>query len=248
MLFEAVLAGSLVAPSWAGGMIGFAALAAFLARRALIVGWFARAYRAEPVLRMRARAIFVLLAGFAMMLMVGAVGLARQPVMLGVVALAAVGMGSVQFVLELRRQGRHLKAELLGACSVTLTAAMVIAAGVDGRAVAVVMACLLMLKQAMAIEYIRYRLRRSRGLPARSHLPGGMFLAVAAGVCLSVSGFLGPLGWLAIAAVTGRAAWMHRVACRPVQTARLGMAEFALGVGYALCIAGDAVMGWPGLS
>jgi len=239
MLLEAVLVGGIVAPSWAVAAIAGAALAACFARRAIVVGWVARAYQSEPTLRKKARVFALILVLIAIGLMTLATVLARQPRALALVALVAVCLGLFQMSREACKQGRSLAGELSGAWVLALVAALVILAGSPDAVAAGVVASLLMLKQMVSIQYIRFRLRRSRGQPADDHLLAAVLACAVAVVVLATSEALGWLGASAVLVLLGRACWMHRPTDAPISPARLGITELALGMGYAFCIALD---------
>ena len=241
MVSEAIVAGCIVGPSWAGAAVAVAAIGAFLSRRAISVGWILGVARNDPPLRRRARLIgggLVVLA--AVMLGVGLMLAANRNAALAVVGGVGV-LGAIEAVLERRRQGRSLWGELIAAGAMAALGALIVTVGPPDVRYAVAIGVLLATRQMLAIIYIRHRIRAAR---SDKVTVGAIWVypVIGAGVLGGLWSY-DAIGWLATAAVAMilvRGISMHLSSHRPTTPKRIGMTELAIGLAYTLLISIDA--------
>jgi len=235
-LLEPILAGLLIAPSWAGFWLSLAALAVFLLHQPLKVtlkdGLNRRMYE-----RTRwARRFALLYGGVALLSFVLALAQANASFYLPLVL--AVPMTLVQLGYESRNRGRELIPEVFGALSLAATAPAILIAGGQPLTLAFLLWALLGLRIVSSLLYVRTKLRRLRGKPI-SRWPtvavhGVALLAVAA------LAWVGPVSaWIVIAMLLllSRSVYGLFYATGPVRPKIIGLQELAFGVMYAVLVA-----------
>ena len=239
-LLEPLLAGLLIAPSWAGLTLAVAALAAFLLHQPLKValkdrlggrsytrtGWawrFAAVYGA------------VALVCFGLTLAQAGVGFTLP-------LLVAIPMAAVQIGYEARNRGRELTPELLGALALAATAPAILIAGGAPAEAAWLLWALLGLRIVTSLLYVRTRIRRLRGKMA-ARWPAVLVHAVAllVAIVLAAGGAVSAWVAVALAALLGRAAFGLWQQDGGVRAKTIGLHELVYGVGYALIV--GATMG-----
>ena len=237
MLGEPLLLGLLIAPSGTGVAVALAATFAFLARHPLklaVADWRSgrRTRRTEA-----AEGMALLYGGLAA---AGLAAAARSASAWWIPFLIAAPVAAIQFLHDVRHQGRQLVPEILGGIALgSVVAAIVLAAGWDLPTAAALWA-LVATKAIGAIVYVRARLRCDRRLEfsrkgALSVHAFGFALALAlatthGGPWLTVAGF----GLLLSRAAHGLSRF-HR----PVRPQVLGIMEMAWGLAFVvLCAAG----------
>jgi len=235
LLAEPLVLGLIVAPSWAGLGIGLSALFAFLARHPLKIALADRSLgrrtaRTAPAER------FAL--GYALLAI-----LALLPATAGAtgwwlpLALAAP-LGLVQFVHDVRNRGRHILPELLGGIALGSVAAAEVRAAGWTMAAALVAWAVMAAKAAVAILYVRARLRCDRGLEfGRAAVIATHVLAIAGAALLAAQGRLPWLAAAAFAVLLARAVHGLSRFHRRVRPQAVGFAEMAYGIGFVLATA-----------
>lgn len=229
MLAEPLIVGLIAAPSLFGAaLVAPAALAAFFARRPLMLGFFSRAARADGSYA-AARGLAIGLSLFSLLLIAAAAPFAPNPASLLVAVAIAAALGMVQLRFDVNKQGRSLVAELSGAFALAALAPMLVLANTDAPGLALTLGLLVAAKQLAAITYIRLRLRASRGTA------GGRdwILMVVGLVALSA---LSPQAVYAVALVVVRIVAGLSVVRRPVTPKHLGFIELAVGLTYAVLV------------
>ncbi|HSY50105.1 MAG TPA: YwiC-like family protein [Thermoanaerobaculia bacterium] len=159
-VLEPVALALLVAPSWAGIAIGIAVVAAFLARHSLRLAagdWMRR--RRFP--RTAVCEQLVLIYSTAMLLAI-ATAMALTSARILVPFAIAAPSGLAQFAWELRKRGRALTPEILGAAAAGATAAAIALAGGRTMTLASTLWILTMLRSIPAIVFVRAVLKRGR--------------------------------------------------------------------------------------
>ncbi len=231
LVLEPLALGLWLVPSWAGGALAGAVLAAFFARRPLRAA-------GSPIHSLRrqvARETVVMWSALAV------AGVAEAGVLGGWAALwpllPAGMLGLVFLQLDLGGEARNLRAEIAGSAAFSLVpAALAILAGAPVSAAAG-LAALAATRSVGSVLVVRAALR-----------PGGRvaaFVAVWSGVLLLAGlAAAGGLRWfapLAAGVLALRAAWLlnpHRIAW-PAR--KVGQAEAAWGLVYLLL----AIASWP---
>jgi YwiC-like protein len=157
-VLEPVALALLVAPSWAGLAVGIAVVAAFLARHPLRLAagdWmrrrrFPRTIVCEQLVLIYAAAMIVAIAI--------ATALTSARILLPFAVAAPLGLA--QFAWEVRRRGRALTPELLGAAAAGATAAAIAVAGGRTMTLAATLWLLMVLRSIPAIVFVRAVLKR----------------------------------------------------------------------------------------
>jgi hypothetical protein len=225
-VLEPVLLALLVAPSFAGMLIAFGLIAAFMTRHPLKLV-------AADVLRRRfyprTRVCILLSAGYgsvAAVLLLSGAWMAGGLVLFSLTV--ALVPAAVQFWFDARNQSRALVAELSGTISSVLVAAAIVLAGDGTVAVAFAVLVLALSRGAPTIIFVRAALRNGNRLPSLAlHL-----VAIFAGVALMMSGLAPPgavvaLGVLFIRAYATRAG-------TPAKT--IGIRELGYGAMFVLLV------------
>jgi len=163
-VLEPIVLALLVAPSWAGVMIGVAALAAFLARQPLqlaIADWRKRRRYPRTIVCERLVAIY----GFAIAVTIAAaIAMTDARILLPFVVAASFGI--VQFALDLQKRGRMLSAEVAGVVAAGATAAAIALAADRTIALAATLWLLTILRSVPAILFVRAALGKGNRMAA----------------------------------------------------------------------------------
>lgn len=160
-LFEPILLGLLVAPSWAGAALALAALAAFFTRQPLKLALSDRR-RGKRYPRTAAAERAALACGTAAAAGL-AVALAAGGARMALPLLMALPLGLIQVVYDARRETREITPELAGSAALAATApAMALA---DGWTLAAALGLwlLLLARSIPSILYARTMVRRLHG-------------------------------------------------------------------------------------
>jgi hypothetical protein len=231
LTLEPVMLGLLVQPSWSGGLLGTAALFAFLARTPLklLVGDRRRARRLpRTVVAERFAALYLLgLAGAG----AGSVVTARAPFWIPLAV--AAPLVAVAFAYDVRSLSRRLVPELLGAVGIGSVAGAIVLAGGGGGGVAAGMWLVVAARAAAAILHVRVQLRRAKQQPMRrlqnDLTQAAAVVAVAGG---AIAGVVPVAGLIAVAAVSG----LHVVLVRrpPPATPIIGAQQVVFGLTVVL--------------
>ena len=234
LTLEPVLLGLLVAPSFGGGAIGVAALAAFLVRTPLKLAvidrrrhqWASRsrlaaAYAAGELVLIAAAAAFALTAAGPRWLLPIAV---------------AVPFVAVELAFDVRSRGRRLVPELCGSVGMASVAAAIVVAAGEAGGLAVALWLVLAARAIAAIPFVRaqiMRLRRGSGPTRSADVAQLIALAVgAAAVVLEWRALVGAVALVLIAVL--HALWLRRP---PTPAKVLGLRQMALGFSLVLATA-----------
>lgn len=228
-LLEPLILGLLLAPTTAGLSIALGTVGAFLARHPLkltATDWrrgrrFARTRLAEQV-----AAAYILIALLGLALAIAQTG----PGILAPLLIAAP-LGLLQLGFDFRGQSRHLLPELAGPVALATSAAMITLAGGWQLQPALMLTVLLTARAIPSIQYVRARLRLSKGLPASPAAAIAWHLASVALAAALATASLTP--WLAIVALgilTLRAAWILQKRYQDVPARVIGFLEIGFGL------------------
>lgn len=160
VLAPAIL-GLAVAPSWAGGLLGFTALFAFLTRHPLKLYWgdlIAKKSYPRTAVALKFASGYLTIATFSL---VGCFFIAQKP--WGWPLLAALPCFAVQFWFDVHKQSRLFLAEVMGTVGVGSFAAAILLAAGSSTQEALVIWGLVSLQAVLAITYVGARLRRAHG-------------------------------------------------------------------------------------
>jgi hypothetical protein len=162
-LFEPIVLGLLVAPSWSGSLVAAAALFGFLARQPLKLALQdALRGRSYPRTRYcRALAAAYLFGGALSLAAAVALGGTRMLIPLGLVAPLALS----QMLHDVHNRGRELLSEMSGAVAMTSVAAAVAIAGGMRIVPALGLAGIVLARSLPSILYVRAMLGRMPGWP-----------------------------------------------------------------------------------
>lgn len=231
-LIEPMLLGLLLAPSWAGLALCFAAACAFLLHQPLKVVISDRR-KGRVYARTRLAQRFALAyAGVGAAAFALAILSARGPFWLPV--LASLPFAGIQLAAETRGGSRSLTAELTGAVALAGTAPAVLLAAGQPFAPALAAWLLLVLRAVSSIVYVRARLRQIHGKPA--HIDAVVAVHIA---CVLVSGLLwlgeitNPFTLLAIGLLLLRAIYGLTVSSE-TRAKIIGVQEVGFGLGYVV--------------
>ncbi|MEA2490862.1 MAG: hypothetical protein QOH21_2654 [Acidobacteriota bacterium] len=215
-LFEPMLLGLLVAPSWSGALIGTAALFGFLARHplklALQDAMRGRSYPRTPYCRALAGAY--LFGGAASLTAAVMMSGARVLIPLGVV----VPLALTQVLYDAWSRGRELLPELSGAAAMSSIAAAVAIAGGMHVVPAFGVAGIVAARSLPSILYVRAMLRRMRSWPAVA------LHVVALGV---IASYAPPFAVTAMGVLLLRAMW--GLTHEPPRAKTIGWREIVFG-------------------
>ena len=128
MLAEPLIVGLIAAPSFPASAL--VTLAAFFARRPLMLGFFNRAAKADGS-SPAACGLAIGLSLFALLLIATAILSAPNPTWLLITIAIAAVLGLVQLRFDVQRQGRSLAAELSGAFALAALAPMLVLVHTD---------------------------------------------------------------------------------------------------------------------
>lgn len=238
-LLEPALLGLGLAPSPAGVALAGAGLGALLAQHPLGLALADLRRRKRFPRTLPALGLAAGYAALALALVALALGLGAAPAALVPLAPALL-IALVQLRFDVRNRGRDARAEVAGALALgALAAAIVLAAG-GPAALALALWLVAAARNAPSILYVRARLRRQRGAPARGRpvlaTHGVALAAVAAAAAL------GALPWLATVsfAVLLVRAW---AGLRPQAPALRAPAIGMLEMGYGLVTVAAVLLG-----
>jgi hypothetical protein len=241
-LFEPVVLGLLLGPSWDGALVGLVALLGFLARHPLRLVLADRAKRVSyprTALATRVAALELVLAGVVFGL------LALRAPAAALALTLAVPAGLLQLAYDARGRSRSLLPELLGSMSLGVLATAVALAGGLPLRTATMLWLILALRALASVLYVRDRLRLGRGMAISPVATWCVHAGcVAASVGLALAGLMPRLAAVAflvlsVRALAGLSRFRH--ALRPktvgqwelvygVVTVTLVAAGYALGI------------------
>jgi hypothetical protein len=227
-VLEPVVLALLVAPSWAGVMIGMAAVAAFLARHPLRLAagdWMRR--RRFPRTIVCERLVLVYGAATIAAIAVG-VSVAGPRVLLPFAVAAPFGLA--QFAFDVRNRGRAVWSELAGASAAGASAAAIALAGGLTTSLAATLWLLMTLRSIPAIVFVRAVLKHeSRSLAIALHV-GAVIIALV----------LWQQRLAPVAAIAAMLVLLVRalIPAKTERPQRVGMRELAYGVITVLVIGG----------
>lgn len=223
-LFEPILVGMLVAPSWGGSLIAAAALFGFLARHPLKLA-IQDAVRGRSYPRTfwcRALAASYLLA--ALLSLLGAVLMSGTGMLIPFAL--AMPFAALQAWRDARNHGRELLAEVSGAVALASTVAVIALAGGVGAEVAYGLAGIVIARFVPAILYVRTLLGR---LPAWCAWTAHIVALVA------IAAYARPLAVAAMVVLLTRAAW--GLTHEPPRAKTVGWREIAFGAVTVVLVA-----------
>jgi hypothetical protein len=225
---EPALLGLLVAPSWAGVLLGVAAFLAFMVRspiKVLLVDrWrHRRLARTRLAARITAAELAVLLALATITVVLAGLS------WIAPVALALPLVGT-ELWFDMRSRSRRLLPEVCGSVGIASVAASIVLAGGAGAQLAAAVWVLLAARDIAAIPFVRVQIARLRHRVFSvktsdwAQIGGAVVAAVAVSIDRSVA-----LGALAIVAlVVAQLVWVRRP---PVPAKVLGLRQLFLGLG-----------------
>ena len=222
ILFEPIILGLAVAPSWAGLLIGVAFLGGFLTRHPLKLAFQDAARRRSYPRTNWCRAFAASYAAAAIGALAGAFAIAGPAILvpLGLV----VPLALTQIAYDAANRSRSLYAELAGAAAMSSSAAAIAIAGGLRLVPALAVSGLIVARSLGAIVYVRALVQRSHGQRATAW----PVLAVHALAILAAALFAPWLAVVAMTALFARAAWGL---ARPVPPARrIGWTEIVWGI------------------
>jgi hypothetical protein len=235
-LLEPMVAGLLVAPSWAGFWLCLAAFGVFLIHQPLRIMVKDR-LKGRRYERTRWAEGFVLAYGGValvafLLAWTQAVASFWQPLVV------AALLAGVQLAYEGRNRGRELLPEAFGALALGATASAVVLAAGGTLELAALLWLLMALRTVPSLLYVRVRLRVQRGQAVQRWLPVAAHVAALLAVlALWLTGFV---TWIAVAAplvLLARAAYGLRPSDTPVRARDVGIQEMIFGLVYALLVA-----------
>lgn len=227
---EPTLLGLLLVPHWAGLALAGAALAALLAQHPVSL-WLADRRRGVRYPRTRlAGAWGLAYSSAALVPLVVVLALTDTRAWL-VPLLVAAPLALVQLTFDVRHQGRHLLAELSGACALGGLASSIALAGTWPTAAAWALWGLLAARTLPSILYVRARLRLERNeatptLPVWLAHIGALALALA----LAAAGLAPWLSLVAFALLLARAGLGLSAWRKPVKATVIGFRELGFGL------------------
>ena len=232
---EPVLLGLIVAPSWAGLLLGVAALVAFVARtplRVVLVDQRRRRRHPRPAL---ARRILAVELSVLAALVVGAVLAADAPFWWPV--LVAAPLVAVELWFDMRSRSRRLVPELAGAVGIGAVAAMIVLAAAHDTRLAIGVWAVLAARSITAIPYVRAQIARVHG---RSDGERSLLATDLAAVAVAALGVVAESALAPGAAAVAVAIGVQRIERRgPVPVPKvLGLRQMGLG---ALVVLASAV-------
>lgn len=228
-LFEPLVLGLAVAPSWGGALIAGAAAFAFLARQPLKLAM-------QDALRARlyprtwwCRSFAVAYLGGAGMAIAGAIAVSGWK--LTIPFAAVVPLALVTLIFDARNQSRSLLPEICGSIAMSSAAAAILLAGGKSFAAAFAVMALLIARALPAIFYVRTLLKRAHG-EIVSPVPAIASHAVAVAIAYVIASYLAAA---AAVALLIRAAWGLTQPVPPAKT--LGWREMAWGSASVIAFA-----------
>lgn len=230
LILEPIALGWWVAPSWAGLLLGLAALGLFLTRHPLQL-----AYRDTQRGKRHPRTVWAIRfsAGYGVFaIAMGILALIITPNPFWQALVVATPLVALQLYYDLRRRGRELVPEVVGAMALALTAPTIALADGWSLKAAGVLWLILLARIIGTILYVRTRLRLERGespSPLATHIAHGVgLLVVIVLVVLKEAQWLAAvaIGVLLLRAIYGLSKWR-----RPApRAAIIGVQEVIFGV------------------
>lgn len=243
LLFEPVVLGMLLAPSWVGLFVSVMATGVFLARHPLrlaVGDW--RRNRRSPRLGLALR-FAVLYAGIAAVALAFAIKIGGAGFLLPLVFAAPIAL--IQLFYDSVGRSRALIAELAGAVATGAVATAIVLAGSWPRAVAFGLWAILAARTVPTILYLRARLRLLHRKPAS---PRKVIIAhVLAILIVSGLAWVSILPFLGVVAVTIlflRALLGFSRLDKQVTAKRLGFRELSFGAMTVFVVVLGHVLGW----
>jgi len=228
LVFEPILLGLLVAPSWGGFWIALGAFAAFLFRqpfKVMIIDW-RRKRTTRATLALRFVTLYGFLGSVSFMIAIGLVG--WQPLLPFLVALPLL---AIFMWYDFHNQSRSWQAELAGPTAFSLVAVNIALADGWVWLTAWPLAVVLIGRAIPSVMYIRARLRLDKGKP---HNPPWVITLhiIALLIIIALSGFmlLPPFTALAFVVLLGRAIYGLSPYRPHMSIKAIGFLEMALGI------------------
>ncbi len=216
ILFEPILLGLLVAPSWSGALVAIAAVSGFLARHPLklaLQDWLrGRTYPRTPYCRILA-GLYLCGALFALC---GAIAIGGARMLLPLVLAAPLAI--VQVTFDARNRSRTLAAEIGGAVAMSSVAAAIGLAGGLTAIAAYGLAGLAIARLVPAILYVRTLLGR---------FPAWAAVAAHGAAVMAVAAYAPSLAIVAMVLLLARASW--GVTHDPPRAKIIGWREIGFG-------------------
>jgi hypothetical protein len=220
-LFEPLLLGLVVVPSWAGALLAIAAVCAFLTRQPLRFALQDR-IRGKSYPRTSYCWRFAAMYGAgSLAAAAGAIAIAGWG--LAVPVLIAAPLGIVQLVHDARNHSRRLLPEIAGATAMMCSAAAIAIAGGASWTLAAMLAVTMLARTLPSIVYVRTLVQRSHGVEA-SAWPA---IAMHAAATIAVASFAPITATIAMMILLARATFGLNVPPPRAQT--LGWREIAFG-------------------
>jgi hypothetical protein len=230
---EPVLLGLLVAPSVAGGLLGIAAVAAFMARTPLRVVLVDR-HRDRSLDRTRLAARVLAVEVLAIGALVGAAALVAAGGFWWPVAVAAP-LVAIELWYDTRSRSRRLAPELAGTWAICAVSAMIVLAAGHGGREAVAVWLIVGARATSSIPHVVAQVACLHGRPAppRRVLVGDVVALAAA----SVAVFLEPRAVVGAVAVAIAVALQRPLARKAVPAKTIGIRQSVLGLAVVLAAA-----------
>jgi hypothetical protein len=220
-LFEPLILGLIVVPSWAGALLAIATVFAFLTRQPLRFALQDR-IRGKSYPRTSYCWRFAAMYGAgALVAAAGAIALAGW--WLAVPILIAAPLGIVQLVHDARNHSRRLLPELAGATAMMCSAAAIAIAGGSSWALASMLAGAMLARTLPSIVYVRTLVMRSHGVAA-SPWPA---IAIHVVATIAVASFAPAVAIVAMLILLTRAT--RGLSIPPPRAQTLGWREIAFG-------------------
>ena len=230
-LFEPILVGLLIAPSWGGALIALAFILGFLTRQPLKFA-LQDALRGRSYPRTTWCRIFAISYATAALLALVAAGAISGPIILVPLGLVAP-LGFLQVIYDATNRSRALLPELGGSIAMTSSAVAIAIAGGMRMLPAFMLAGVLVARGIPSIVYVRTLLQRAHG----KHAESWPSLSLHAIAILVVAFISTRLTAAAMCVVFLRAAWHLRRSVLPAKT--IGWREIAFGaITVALIVLG----------
>jgi hypothetical protein len=230
---EPVLLGLLVAPSVAGGLLGLAAVAAFMARTPLRVVLVDR-HRDRSLDRTRLAARVLVVEVVAIGALVGAAALVAAGGFWWPVVVAAP-LVVVELWFDTRSRSRRLAPELAGTWAICAVSSMIVLAAGHGGREAVAVWLIVGARATSSIPHVVAQVACLHGRPAppRRVLVGDVVALAAA----SVAVFLEPRAVVGAVAVAIAVALQRPLARKAVPAKTIGIRQSVLGLAVVLAAA-----------
>lgn len=226
-LLEPIILGLLLAPTWAGLLLGLAAAAAFLVHQPLKIALKGvRQRRLTPRVRwaIRFAALYALLALSALALVIAS----AEPYFLLPVLMAAP-LVMIQQSAVARNKSRSVVAELAGAVALGASVASILMLGGWALLPALTIWLILAIRAVLSVLYVRDKLRLERGHPNTSRMVWGLHVGgTHILIFMALADTVPYLSVIAMSALTLRAALgLRRV--EGIQPKVVGFREMGFG-------------------